>query len=154
MRTISQLLSALSKPEPLTPKKLAKHAKEGRVAKMVEQLSQWLRASAKYVDDLPAQWAPAEKLKKIAQIARQLSEQQSQLSQVKRVVGRGQRSNSKDQFVPDLGTVQRGGEAANRRVGEGNAGTVGPNRPGKAGGRGAREGTEKGTVLDEIEGEM
>uniref|UniRef100_A0A914HK11 Dystrophin n=1 Tax=Globodera rostochiensis TaxID=31243 RepID=A0A914HK11_GLORO len=85
--TISKLLSALSKPEPLVPKKMSMQDKdkEGRVSKMVEQLSQWLIASAKYVDDLPPQCPPGEKLKKIAQIARQLSEQQTQLSQVKRL---------------------------------------------------------------------
>ncbi|KAL3082936.1 hypothetical protein niasHS_010738 [Heterodera schachtii] len=85
--TISQLLNAMAKPEPLLPKKKANQqgSTEGRVAKMAQQLSNWLRASAKYVDELPPQCPPGEKLRKIAQIARQLSEQQSQMSQIKRM---------------------------------------------------------------------
>uniref|UniRef100_A0A183C715 Calponin-homology (CH) domain-containing protein n=1 Tax=Globodera pallida TaxID=36090 RepID=A0A183C715_GLOPA len=119
--TISQLLSALSKPEPLVPKKMSMQNKdkEGRVAKMVEQLSQWLIASAKYVDDLPPQCPPGEKLKKIAQIARQLSEQQTQLSQVKRLARfteeeKGEMEVMEREMVELLGRIDQARKEAER----------------------------------------
>lgn len=53
---------------------------------MVEQLSKWIKASDKYLDELPVEMPIKERLKKISQIAKQLSEQQAQISHVKRLV--------------------------------------------------------------------
>lgn len=97
--TISKLLNNLSKPEPIGGKsgksaerltqqkqQQQKAAMENRVALIVEQLTKWVNASHKYMDELPTEMPMNEKLKKIAQIAKQLNEQQAQISHVKRVV--------------------------------------------------------------------